>query len=118
MNAQTQTLPAPTLKQAENGTVYISRLDDPTEAVVPAVHDASAGDHLQLSLERTQGARWNSEVFVITHHHVGKPIAFAIPKSAFAVGVVAGEQATLTYKITKPSGNEVISSQAKFKLEP
>jgi hypothetical protein len=118
MNAQTQTLPAPTLKQAENGTVRISQLSDPTDAVVPEGHDASAGDHLQLSLERTQGARWCSEVFVITHHHVGKPIAFAIPKSAFAVGVVAGEQATLTYKITKPSGIEVISSQAKFKLEP
>ncbi|MDT3311609.1 MULTISPECIES: hypothetical protein [Pseudomonas] len=118
MNAQTQTLPAPTLEQAEKGTVYISRLSDPTDALVPAGHDASVGDQLQLSLERTQGAPWNSKLFVITHHHVGKPIAFAIPKSAFAVGVVAGEQATLTYKITKPSGIEVISSQAKFKLEP
>jgi len=118
MNAHTQTLPAPTLTQAQNGKLYISRLDDPTEAVVPAVRDTSAGDHLQLSLERTQGARWNSEVFVITQHHVEKPIAFAIPKSAFAVGVVAGEQATLTYKITKSSGIEVVSSEAKFKLEP
>jgi hypothetical protein len=118
MNAHTQTLPAPTLEQAENDTVYISRLDDPTNAVVPAEHDASAGDKLQLSLERTQGAHWNSEVSVITQHQVGKPIKIAIRKSVFAVGVVAGEQATLTYKITKPSDIEVISSPAKFKLEP
>lgn len=118
MNAQTQTLPAPTLKQAENGTVRISQLSDPTDAEVPNGHGALAGDQIELFLKRTQGTSWTSGAIAITHQHVGKPIAFAIPKSAFAVGAVAGEQATLTYKITKPSGIEVISSQAKFKLEP
>ncbi|MFJ4589471.1 hypothetical protein ACIP1Z_19545 [Pseudomonas moraviensis] len=118
MNAQTQTLPAPTLKQAENDTVYISRLDDPTEAVVPVVPDASVGDRVKLSLNRTHGAPWNSGVITITEHDVGMPIPFAIPKSAFAVGAVAGEQATLKYTFTRADSAPVDSLEARFNLQP
>lgn len=114
MTAQQSVVDAPELPEAEDNVVYISRLSDPTPALVHGYPDAKTGDVIKIAAY-TSTLNFFEEKKVLTTPVF--PVQFGIPKSIFAENLEAGAQAKLHFTVTNAAGNVIVSSPLKVSIE-
>ncbi|WP_434592366.1 hypothetical protein J3Q09_23355 [Pseudomonas sp. R4-83] len=113
-NATLPPLPAPKLTEASNGTLSVSTIKDPTEAVVPLYAEASAGDQVKLML--VIGDKQWDYVKALTYADLGKDIPFAIEKAHFEKGLSAAADARLRYSVSKQGQVPAMSEELKVAI--
>lgn len=111
-----QMLPAPALKEAINGVLYLHNLVDPAHGVVPVPQEAALGDKITLNVYDSDGAEQWSQSVVLNSISAGKPVEFAIPKAPFEKMLKDGKNAGLQYSIER-SGNQKLSMQLVIELK-
>ena len=117
MTAQVKTLAAPTLKETENGVLFLSKLKGDAHGDVPPYQQAAAGDRITLHVKTSTGNKWEGS-HVLTAPEVGKPTIFSIPKSVFEKQLVPRASADLHYNITPIGGAPQQSPTLRVQLEP
>lgn len=116
MTAQQKVLPAPVLKEAIEGVLYVHNLIDPAHAVIAPFPNARPGDEVELTVETSTGNQRRDRL-ILTPEMVGKPIVFTIPKKIFAEGLVPGATAKLHYRTSDDAGNVAVSPALQVRLE-
>ncbi|MBH3407206.1 hypothetical protein I5P86_19320 [Pseudomonas glycinae] len=116
MTAQVKALEAPTLKEAENGVLFLGKLKGDAHGGVPPYQQAAAGDVIIMKVETSTGNEWEGR-HVLSAAEVGEPVIFAIPKHVFEKKLVPGAEAELHYTVTRNNGNAESSPLLTVQLE-
>jgi len=109
-------LPAPSLKEAVNGVLYVHNLIDSAHGEVRELPNAASGDTIKLTVSNSDGSlEWDTET-VLTDITVGKPIVLPIPKATFEKMLNAETNAVLQYSL-ESGGNQKLSMQLSVELK-
>ena len=116
MTAQQKVLPAPVLKEAIEGVLYVHNLIDQAHVVIAPYPNARPGDEVELTVETSTGNQRRDRL-LLPPEMVGQPIVFITPKKIFAEGLVPGATAELNYRTSDDAGNVAISPVLQVHLE-
>jgi len=109
-------LPAPSLKEAINGVLYVHNLIDEAHGEVPVLPNAVPGDTIKLTVSNSDGfLEWETKI-VLTAITIGKPIVLPIPKTTFERMLNAETNAVLQYSL-ESAGNQKLSMQLLIELK-
>ncbi|MFJ5257675.1 hypothetical protein ACIP8I_21080 [Pseudomonas sp. NPDC088414] len=109
-------LPAPLLKEAINGVLYVHNLIDPAHGEVPVLPDAVPGDAIKLTVSNSGGfLEWETKI-VLTAITIGKPIVLPIPKTTFEKMLSAESDAALQYSL-ESAGDQKLSMPLSIELK-
>lgn len=112
---QTQ-LPPPGLKEAPNGVLYVGKLIEFANGLVPLPETTKQGDEVTLTLSNSKNAwQWSNSVILPSPPH-DQQLEIKIPKAPFEAMLDAGTGAILEYSI-KRSGITMSSSPLNIELE-
>ncbi|WP_338800819.1 hypothetical protein V9L13_25020 [Pseudomonas sp. RSB 5.4] len=104
MTAQAKALAAPSLREAEDGKLYVGKLTGDAHGEVPPYPHASVGDGITFHVVTTSGTTWQHH-HVLTAPELGMQITFSIPKDVFEKKLTPEATADLHY-ITKRLNQE------------
>lgn len=116
MTAQAKAFAAPSLREAEDGKLYVGELTGAAHGEVPLYLHASVGDGITFHVVTTSGNTWNDH-HVLTAPEVGKPIIFLIPKDVFEKKLILEATADLHYIVTRFNQVPEKSPSLRIKLE-
>lgn len=116
MTAHAKALAAPSLREAEDGKLYVGKLTGAAHGEVPHYLHASVGDQITFHVVTTSGNTWEGH-HMVTAPEVGKPITFLIPKDVFEKNLTPEATADLHYSITIRDQPPALSPLLTIKLE-
>ena len=116
MTAHAKALAAPSLREAENGKLYVGKLTGAAHGEVLPYPNASVGDHITFHVVTTSG-NTREDHQILTEPEVGKPIIFLIPKDVFEKKLIPEATADLHYIVTRFNQVPEKSPSLRIKLE-
>ncbi|AVX87563.1 MULTISPECIES: hypothetical protein [Pseudomonas] len=116
MTAHAKALAAPSLREAENGKLYVGKLTGAAHGEVLPYPNASVGDHITFHVVTTSG-NTREDHQILTEPEVGKPIIFLIPKDVFEKNLTPEATAELRYSVTSRDQPPKASPLLTIKLE-
>ncbi|WP_415757955.1 hypothetical protein [Pseudomonas sp. LT1P18] len=110
MSTQSSGLPAPALKEVENGVLYLEKLTGDAHAIVPRYSSPGGGDFITLKVDSATGNIW-SKAHQVQPGDPDQPYEFSIPKATFEKVLASGANAQLHYVLQRFREDRIQQSQ-------
>lgn len=114
MTAQAKALEAPTLKEASENVLDLSKLKDFAHGQVDGLPNVTPGDMISLQVNTSTGNSWTEKKLVTA---VPAVLEFLIPKKTFAENFAQGAKAKLYYTLTRAGQNSEVSPTLEVALK-